>query len=45
MVVDLGVGYTNVRGREQVYSDLKVGEQSEKWAVYNLLQTGHVSKF
>ena len=45
MVVDLGAGYTNVPGREQVYSDLKVGEQSEKWGVYNLLQTGHVSKF
>ena len=43
-LVDLGVGYTNVQWREQVYNGLKAGVQSEEWGVCNLLQTGHVSK-
>jgi len=43
-LVDLGVGYTNVQWREQVYNGLKAGVKSEEWGVCNLLQTGHVSK-
>jgi len=44
VVVDLGVRYTNVQWREQVYNGLKAGVQSEEWGVCNLLQTGRVSK-